>query len=199
MNDNVLVKMSTDGGFVAFSTYSRQIGRKGRFLFGVGFLREIMENDVTKYDKDCSNFVAVYRDGENVNFRFFWLSELSNGKIEGVRQTVSVPAAIIYYLIECNELSIRASAKHLSTPERGGAKINTKSAVKTIKNIENDKRKKRALSKAMRDCFQYAGETVCLFSDGFDDFYFVCETGWKINGGLILHKDKGGYKYAVHT
>lgn len=197
--DNTLVKMAVDDNFVSFRTYSRGMGTTKRFIFTVDFLRSIMENEGGKYDKDLSNFVSVYRNGDNVSFRFFWLSEFSNGEIHGKTQNVNVPSALICYLLECASLGINATAKHLSKIDNSGAKINFASAGTTLKNVISDKRKRRALSKALRDNFNYSGDSVRLFSDGYNDFYFVCETGWKINGGLILHDYDGKYCYAVHT
>ena len=203
MNNNVLVKMAACGGFISFQTYSRGAGKNGRFLFGVDFLRGVLEDGKTRYDKDCYHYATVYRDGDNLSIRFLWLHEIGGRKFEGIEQRIAVPTAVIYYLIECDTLNIKATAKHLSADRKGGAKINAKNAQSVVHNIAANGKKRRALSKALRDCFQWPGEIVKLWKDGRENFYITTDDAQlPLAGGLILHKGEGltgGYRYAVHT
>lgn len=203
MNNNVMVKMATSGGFIAFSTYSRGAGKNGRFLFGTDFLRSILEDGKTRYDKDCYHYATAYRDGDNLSIRFLWLHEKEYRKFEGIEQRIAVPTALIYYLLECDDLDIHATAKHLSHDRVGGAKINAANAQSVIHNIISNGKKRRALSKALRDCFQWPGEIVKLWKDGRECFYFTtADSQLPLAGGLVLHKGEGltgGYRYAVHT
>ena len=43
--------------------------------------------------------------------------------------------------------------------------------------------------KAMRDSFQWVDETVNLFNDYGDSFYFTTESGLPSDGGLILFEN----------
>ena len=82
-------------------------------------------------------------------------------------------------------------------------KITFLGAARTVRNVLPDKRKKRALSKAMRDAFQWPGEQVVLHNDGGCNFFFTTKSTFAICGGLILHEGKrNGYPavyYSVHT
>ena len=69
------------------------------------------------------------------------------------------------------------------------ARIDLSRAGETIRHIIGDKRKRRALSKAMRDSFQWADETVSLYSDFNDNFYFTTESGFPSDGGLVLFEN----------
>jgi hypothetical protein len=52
-----------------------------------------------------------------------------------------------------------------------------------------DKHKRRTLCKVMRDSFQWVDETVNLFNDFGDSFYFTTESGFPSNGGLVLFEN----------
>ena len=69
------------------------------------------------------------------------------------------------------------------------AKIDSSRAGETIRHIISDKRKRRALCKVMRDSFQWVDETVNLFNDFGDSFYFTTESGFPSNGGLVLFEN----------
>ena len=97
----------------------------------------------------------------------------------------------------------RGHGGYLYIPPEPCARIITGHAARTIREIVKDKQKRRALSKGLRDCFRWANETVTLYPDGKDSFFFTTKSGCPKNGGLILHEGvRHGYPclyYCVHT
>ena len=56
---SLLLKLSFDGDFFAFTTYSRDHGHHGRFLVSPDALKLAMETDKTVFDKDCGSFIEM--------------------------------------------------------------------------------------------------------------------------------------------
>lgn len=56
---SLLLKLSFDGDFFSFSTYSRDHGHHGRFLVSPDALKLAMESDKTVFDKDIGSFIEI--------------------------------------------------------------------------------------------------------------------------------------------
>lgn len=202
-HDNILLKVSNDGECIAISTYDRTHGRRGRFLVVKSQLTE-WDGISTTYDMDCGNLLKMQGDngGDSIRMEFYWISSYSDGTFQGFTQSVTVPSELLFDVVYCG-----TSLRYLCQPDNRGASIDTRSACRTLRMVQSDKAAKRALSKAMRDLFHWHGDHVTLFNDGTRDFYFSTEGGWKINGGLILHRDmvrtpRGNFSrchYSIHT
>ena len=178
MMNSLLLKLSFDGDFFSFSTYSRAHGHHGRILVSPDVLKLAMETDKTVFDKDVGSFVEIrtqHSGGRYVlNVRFTWLNAFADGSVHGVQQSAKIPLYLIRYILRTGE-----TVKFLYQARAG----------ETIRHIISDKRKRRALCKAMRSCFQWADETVNLFNDFGDSFYFTTESGFPSNGGLVLFEN----------
>ena len=186
--DSLLVKMGFDGDFFTFTTYSRADGHHGRFLVSPDVLKLAMESDKTIIDKDIDSFIEIrtqHSGGRYVlNVRFTWLNAFADGSVQGVQQSAKIPFYLIRYILRTGE-----TVKFLYQEPATQARINASGAGETIRRIICDKRKRRALCKAMRSCFQWADETVNLFNDFGDSFYFTTESGFPSNGGLVLFEN----------
>ena len=188
MMNSLLLKLSFDGDFFSFSTYSRAHGHHGRFLVSPDALKLAMETDKTVFDKDCGSFIEIraqHSGGRSVlSVRFTWLNAFADGSVHGVQQSAKIPLYLIRYILRTGE-----TVKFLYQEPATQAKIDSSRAGETIRRIICDKRKRRAFSKAMRSCFQWADETVSLYSDFNDNFYFTTESGFPSDGGLVLFEN----------
>ncbi len=199
LKNDVLVTMSADKEFVGIKTYDRKHGSRGRFLISRSTISELLEaSKTTKYESDCGDYAKITRLDSQLLFSFTWLNYDGSGNVMGFRQDVTIPVFKLYLALEWAE-----SVKHLYIPQAAHAKIDARPAASTIRKVVKEKRVRRAFSKAMRDCFCWAGDTVTLYKEGEESFFFTTSSGYPKCGGLILHggsKDGHPYiYYSVHT
>ena len=185
---SLLLKLGFDGDFFTFSTYSRDHGRHGRFLVSLDALKLAMESDKTVFDKDIGSFIEIrtqHSGGRSVlSVQFTWLNTFADGTVHGIQQSAKIPLHLIQRVLDT-----RKPVKFLYQEPAAQARIDSSRAGKTIRQVIGDKHKRRALCKAMRSCFQWVDETVNLFNDFGDSFYFTTESGFPSNGGLVLFEN----------
>lgn len=197
---NILVKLVRSNQFVGVKTYCRKHGSHGRFLISEAILRWLLEAEIgaVKFDSDCGDYVKIMRRKDSLQFFFAWLNTYGDDSVKGFRQDITIPLLTVQLVLDEGE-----AQRHLYIPPEPCAKIITCHAARTIREIVKDKQKRRALSKGLRDCFRWANETVTLYPDGKDSFFFTTKSGCPQNGGLILHEGvRHGYPclyYCVHT
>ena len=121
---------------------------------------------------------------DHLSVRFTWLNTFADGSVHGVQQSAKIPLYLIRYILRTGE-----TVKFLYQEPATQARIDASRAGKTIRQVIGDKHKRRALCKAMRSCFQWVDETVNLFNDFGDSFYFTTESGFPSNGGLVLFEN----------
>ena len=188
MMNSLLLKLGFDGDFFSFSTYSRAHGHHGRFLVSPDVLKLAMESDKTIIDKDIGSFIEMRTqliDGRGVlSIRFTWLNAFADGSVHGVQQSAKTPLYLIRYILRTGE-----AVTFLYQEPVAQAKIDASRAGETIRHIISDKRKRRALCKALRDSFQWVDDTVNLYNDYGDSFYFTTESGFPADGGLVLFEN----------
>ena len=199
LND-VLVTISADQSFMGIKTYDRQHGTRGRFLVNRSVIDELLDavKGTVRYESDCGDYAMITRLENGLLFSIAWLNYSSDGNVQGFRQDIVVPLLKLRLALDFSE-----SVKYLYTPAPRRATIDARPAATTIHRIVQDKRKRRAFTKAMRDCFRWPGDTVTLYRDGGYNFFFTTASGFPKNGGLILHEgERDGYPYiyySVHT
>ena len=197
---DVMVTLNTSGEFIGVKTYCREHGSHGRFLVYQRTLRQLLDSPVgsAKYEEDCGHYLKIVRLEDALRFSFAWLTTYSYGNITGIRQDATIPEPKIRALLDWKN-----AEKHLYISQSLTAVVNARPAASTVREIVEDKRTRRAFSKAMRDCFHWPGERITLYPDGKRSFFFTTESGVPKNGGLILHEGtKNGYPYifySVHT
>lgn len=200
---HVLIHLVSDENSIHIRTYQREIGKKGRFFLYRNALREWLDGDRKRpfYDMDCGNVLCILSDGEILDFRVYWLSH-AYGVLSGYEQFFSIPADMMKIA-----LNTPSAIRHLYVPPCDAARIELHVSREFLRKIITDSRKKHALSKAMRDCFQWRNEIVRLYDDRIADFFFRTESGFPSCGGLILHESTINtvrgifpkYIYSVHT
>lgn len=200
---NVLIRLTTDEIFVAISTYCRSHGRRGRFLVSRDLMACLLQGSITTlYDADCGNHLRAHVSDGVVCIAFDWLSEYSDGTLKGFRQRVEIPAQSLTDLLRTGN-----PARVLYRPTDTHARVDISHAASTIRRVRQDRLASRALSKALRDSFQWRGETVTLYRDGALDFTFTTASGCPAVGGLIRHETtistpvgtKPKVYYSIHT
>ena len=199
--EDVLVKVAHTDEFISFRTYERPFGSHGRFLIMESLLHEAIVGlpRVPFYDSDCGNYVEFAKDGDYLKFSFLWLSQKSGRFFSGLKQHIALPIDSIMSTVYVPHQATTILCQVSHDP----ARIDATHASRTLKRILPDKLKRRAFSKAMRDCFQWHDEVITLSDDGGCDFFFTTQSGFPSCGGLILrHTKQNGYnalQYSVHT
>ena len=200
---NVLIRLTTDEFFVAISTYCRTHGRRGRFLVSRDQVARLLDSSITMlYDADCGNHLRAHVSNGVVCITLDWLSEYSDGTLKGFRQHVEIPTQSLSDLLRTG-----SPARVLYRPTDTHARVDISHAASTIRRVRQDGLASRALSKALRDCFRWRGETVTLYRDGALDFAFSTASRSPAFGGLVRHETtvrtpvgaKPKVYYSVHT
>ena len=164
-----------------------------KFVYGTGNHKTILQRlvektDKTVFDKDCGSFIEMrtLRSGgcDHLSVRFTWLNTFADGSVHGIQQSAKLPVHLVQHV-----LVTRQPVKYLYHEPAAQARIDASRTGKTIRQVIGDKHKRRALCKAMRSCFQWVDETVNLFNDFGDSFYFTTESGFPSNGGLVLFEN----------
>lgn len=203
-NHPVLVKGQPSEELLALTTYSRAHGHHGRFFVSVPRLRAWLEDEEGGlfFDTDCGDFLMIRRKHVGYCMTIYWLSTAGNGHVQGICQHLELTEQQMLMLLGDKPFRL------LIMEQRGTTHVDGGCAVKTLKTIQTDKLMRRAFSRAMKNCFQWGGnETVRLYSDGPNSFFFRTKSGFPACGGLILQETKvrtpnGSFPkmyYGVHT
>lgn len=192
---NTMLKICGQHNVVELSTYSREHGRKGRFLIDKKRLDAWVDEagKGTFYDADLASFLrATWRENGNLSVHMSWLRECFDGTLSGTRQHFELPIEDFMDAAEC-EHPVRLLATDTRKP---GTVTLAPSAHRAIGTMPRSIR--RALSKAMRSHFDWPETETTIYADGKFDFFFRTDDG--LCGGLILHTNsRGGYSYGLHT
>lgn len=204
---NTLVKLETYGQFIRIRPYDRKHRGNWGFLVDADRLSAHINAGFpyTYTERDGLNFITISSIGENFSIRIDWIQPGYASEFSGYYQDFEVPQELVCRILR-REVSF---VKHLSNNSRKPTRIVNR-ANRTLRRIADNPLMLRAFSKAMRDHFNYDGDTVYLYDDGGNSFYFVDECNGRtyMNGGLIPHErlylgDDGmrhaGVYYSVHT
>ena len=146
-------------------------------------------------EKDSADVAVAYRHGEKLEVSFQFLDWAGNGLYRLAERSISLPLWEVQEFLNLPEGKRSFLCKDEPTPH---AELVWHADHEYMQGILDDKRKRSAFRKAMRDKFRWRSSVVHLYPDGNDSFYFQEENG--INGGLILHRlHDGHYEYSVHT
>jgi len=202
--ESVLVNVTPLENTIGIRTYSREIGRCGRFLIIRDHLEEWIRSDRQSefIEMDCGHVLTIQAKGETLQFTIYWLSKMGN-RISGYEQRFEIPEINIYAALYLTD----GATHHLHIPNRSRTKIESHASHEDMRKILDVPIRKRAFSKAMRDCFNWRDKVVHLYADGDADFSFRTNSEFPIRGGLILHssfiRTKSGLqpqlKYSIHT
>lgn len=203
--DSILVSITPDGDFFALKTFSREAGGHGRFLISSQKFQAWVNGDPQErelfLDTDCGSFLSIRHCGAYLRCQATWLTACDSNICHGIIQNFDISMQAITGLLE-NGTPVR----RLYHESGNSTQFITTRARRTLLQIQQDKLKKRALCKAMRDLLHWHGDTIRLYND-FADGSFCFDASCGIFGGLILHTDTvytshgnfTRYYYGVHT
>lgn len=201
MNTSILVKLESRENYIAIKTISRKHGKSYSFF--------VLKDRVSQWlddgkglliDTDIGSFLeARHRGEEYVAIKFTWLRGFAYA-LTGHSETIYLQKDILRNLLAEDMTKMTClSAEHRAPP-----KFDFSYAQRSINDCISNKRKRRALSKTLRD-IGWHNTHFSMYNDTPYGFGFATNDG--IRGGLILHtstKDtpagKREYMYfSVHT
>lgn len=168
------------------------------------FVEWLKEGSSAYMDMDCGHFLKARQYDGVITLEFYWLNRLSDGRLLGQLETVYLSKNEFLQALDRDSAGRFLSYHHrYDTPTR----LDFSRAQSTLRRVIQSPAKRRALCKLLASrCGGYCGESVKVYNDGQDDFYFVTtmSNGHRYNGGFILHSgntDKGHpyVYYSVHT
>ena len=200
---STLLKIKKDGNIVEFRTINfnpvtKQLRKSPqRFCFLKDeFLFAESHSLGHFYSADLDSFSAVFLRKDTITIRFSWLKD-SIGGLSGYVEYVQFDYARFKEFLEQDE----EDSLNILVDERPKyPKLDFSNAGKVLQEVVKDKTLKKALSRALRDNFQWVGvETVEFYPETApNSFFFRASDG--LCGGLILHEDRRkGVYYSVHT
>lgn len=214
--DSTLIKITQELiGVTTLTTYNRIWKHRGTLVLDTDDLLQWIEKDGQNYEKgyyDCvcdDNHISIIDGGDYLHVTVAWLDRDIIDGLRGCRQDFRLlKSDILPLLVNYDEMTENTTFKTLYIPRRySTTKIDVSHALPTLRRVLAVPRFRRAFSKAMRDCFQWPGDIITLYSDGRVDFGFSTASGIPEAGGLILrtstiHQPSGDYqcnRYSVHT
>lgn len=197
-------------GNIIFSTFDCEHGRSHSFYVSIRKLYELLNEDKAFYDADMCSFLNAYGgrcygNGEGIfRFRFTWLNEKRNGEVRGYVQSFEITGSQLECIVTEKATKLHVYPVLKAKPQKVKFDPNCEPI---IHHLTQDKRKRRALCKAMRDQFNGAGwGDVILYADGNESFGFIENpgTGHGIVGGLIMSEYNDAiygkkYYYSMNT
>lgn len=199
--NGTLVKLDHTEKYIELSTYSRLHGRKGRFFIDPEPLAQwLVHGEGEHYQRDGGYYLFAKRRDRRIHVELLWYRRATESFVMFNKQVVEIPDDVIQTALEGHPV------RYLYTEKRARTNLDFQSAAKTIQEINRDKHKRRALSKAMRQSYPWRGPSVTFYNDFPSGSFFFREMDG-ICGGLILHKGKKKtiagefpcYVYSVHT
>lgn len=207
---NIIVSfVPTNTGFMMISTFSEDHRKSQNFYLSIpNFLLWLNNSDPwgSQYmEMDIHNvFRATHGVNGKVEISIYWIGTDSDDGIRGYLQRFSMNKAKLIDIMNDQEPHKVLACTELNYEQ---AKINvTQNAQTQIKKIICDKKKRRALSKALSCNFFYGSdETVDLYASWGSELGFSTSG---LYGGLVLHdayvigydgKHHQKLYYSVHT
>lgn len=200
--NSILIDIVPDGTCLYIYTTSRNHGRKCFIVLNQSLKDWLMGTKTYFVENDFCGFIYMYIQKKVCHVTITWLSGDENN-LTGYKQHFTIPLwkmkkAVIY----------GKEVRHLSYDCRGTTKIQLECDHAYMSSITENKKLKRAFSKAMRDCFRWGEDTIYLYKDWAPhSFFFKTASGWPSCGGLILHSSEintpcgkqKSYLYSTHT
>lgn len=200
---SVLFKFKVDDDWLRFRIRSRRSRYAHTFYCNRKAFLDWLDAGASSYlETDCGHLMKAVQFQDQLTLEFYWLNRYSDGKLTGCVDTVYLRKEELINGLTGSGL-ILSYDHRLDTPSQ----YDFSNAQSTLQHVLQTSVKRRALCKllAVRSS-DYCGDTVRLYNDGQDSFYFIAtmKTGHRYNGGLILHSGttKEGYPnvyYSVHT
>ena len=200
--NSILIDIVPDGPCLYIYTTSHNHGRKYFIVLNQSLKDWLMGTKTYFVENDFCGFIHIYIQKKVCHVTITWLNG-NDSNLTGYNQYFTIPLwkikkAVIY----------GKESRHLYYDWRGTTKVQLECDHAYMSSIIENKKFKRAFSKAMRDCFQWGEDTIYLYKDWAPhSFFFKTASGWPSCGGLILHSSEidtpcgkqKSYLYSTHT
>lgn len=194
--NRTMVKLYRSENCVVLTTYSRKLGKHGRFYILLRKLEDWVADGGPGifYDSDCGNTLKLRWQDNMLMAEIDWLSEWADGSLHGVRQRIDLPAEEFMAAAECEQT---VALLNLHERTKDGTIHFSPAAMSAVGRM--DAKTRRAFSKAMRrGSLRWPNTHTEVYHDGGLDFYFKTNDG--MCGGLIRHEgSRDSVYYGVHT
>ena len=200
---HAVVTLESNDHFITLRTLDTRHGHSCRMFIDSDRLYQWLDtsNEASFMDYDCGRFIVMHRRNDRVHVHQTWIDSGNADEIRGYTQNFDLCVDDLFAVLVTGsgmKKLVSLDSKH------GHAEITITNCVhRRIGKL--DKLHRRALSKALRDNFQWKDSHICLYADWDSDFAFVDE---RMSGGLCLHetrvrgKDRKFHEklyYQVHT
>lgn len=191
---STLLRMEMDDEVIRLRTYSRRHHSCAYHLLYRIDLEALLDGEEKSLlDKDNGSFLYCWKTNTGMlHLKLSWINSTcrDDDSFTGWHDHVEVPLSDIYDLLSAGNCTRR----FLHIKRREPALFDFSKSQHVIASIIEDKRRKRAFSKGMRDNHAYHSGLFRMYADFVrHSFYFeVCESGQErtYNGGFILHADR---------
>lgn len=187
-NDPIMITLRDSDPFVSVVTFDPMHGKSQNFYLTkaslLNSLGDHAEGSIT--EGDLLNYCSVSHSGNNVRFKVSWLHNAPDNGLCGYQQTFLIPVDLVVKVLAGE------TVKYLSVSPRYREKAHiffTKTAREVIAAASQDKLKRHALRKFLRDHFNYGKEErlVVMEDKWINGFYFFSSVS-KYEGGIALHE-----------
>lgn len=185
--DSTLLTIRVDGECINMWTHSRKHPRSWAHLIYKIDLEYMLWKDKTSLlDTNSGSLLEIQKKDENtLRFSFTWLHTYRGDCFTGWHDTVEVSLPAIKELLSAGD----GSHHFMHIERREPVSFDFTHSQHVIATIIDNKRRKRAFCKGMRDSLAYLSGTFRMYGDTIKhSFYFVAERGGQkdYNGGYIL-------------
>lgn len=204
--DHAILNLSADEHTIVLHAFTAAHGHSQRFYMStMRFASWLRQKPSESFlDVDLAMFLQAYRiDDNKVFFRVSFTRISGDNTLSGYQLSFDVPVETLEQVL--TGASARLLVDTVSRHEQARLHFSA-SAQAQIAVYAKDQKKRRALSKALRDNFSYGRSSKITLYGDIDGFYFVEEDG--ICGGLVHHtstvrgrdgKTHTAHSFSVHT
>lgn len=190
--NSTLLRIHLDDECIRMRTHSRRHPHSSLHILYRKDLELLLTGQTeTLIDHDLSSFLRCRIVGGNLHFGFFWMNSTcrDDGSFTGWSDFLDVPVSAIREMLDSGDC--QRSFLHIDRKEH--ATFDFSRSQHLIASIIEDKLRKRAFSKAMRNGHAYYEDFHRMYTDFIKhSFYFVVERSGKrrYDGGLILSTER---------
>lgn len=209
--NSTLLRIEIDGEAIRIQTHSRRHRARGyHLLYRIDLETFLNGTDETLLDRDSGSFLYCWKaDAGVLHLRLSWVNSTcrDDDSFTGWHDYAEIPLSFVFDLLSAGNCTRR----FLFINRRASALFDFTNSQHVIAAIIEDKRRKRAFSKGMRDSHAHHTGLFRMYPDFVKhSFYFeACKAGKgrTYSGGLILHAGQrdtpigkqDAFEYRRHT
>lgn len=192
--DSTLLRIEMEGEAIRLWTYSRRHRSYGyHFLYRIDLETFLDGDTATLITSDNGSYLRCWKTNNDMLYiKLSWMNSTGrdDGSFTGWYDHIEVPLRAIYEMLS----AVDCIRRFLHIHRRKPALFDFTNSQHVIASIIDNKRRKRAFSKGMRDYHAHHSGLFRMYSDYVKhSFYFeTFEDGQEraYNGGFVLHVDR---------